>query len=278
MPDPILHASGIVKEYALGRTRLRVLRGVDMTVQAGQFIAVVGSSGSGKSTLLHILGALDVPQRGQVWFHSEPLFEPETQRRFAETRHIAADALQQAEPGAANEVAAAVTDLPYARTPPGHAAASLEQRRNQMRNGTFGFVFQFYHLLPEFDVVENVMLPALVGRSVPHWSRERAQLRLRAIELLESMELGHRLRHRPNELSGGERQRVAIARALMNRPAVLLADEPTGNLDTKTGGEILERLRRLNAEGQTVVMVTHDAEIARRADRVVRLVDGRAAP
>ncbi|MCK6486175.1 MAG: ATP-binding cassette domain-containing protein [Phycisphaerae bacterium] len=152
----------------------------------------------------------------------------------------------------------------------------MEQQRNGLRNTAFGFVFQFYHLMPEFDVLENVMMPAVVGRPAPRWSADRTALRDRAVELLETVELAHRLHHRPNELSGGERQRVAIARALMNRPEVLLADEPTGNLDTKTGGEILERLRAFNAAGQTIIMVTHDAEIARRADRTIRLVDGRA--
>jgi lipoprotein-releasing system ATP-binding protein len=240
MSEPIVRAERIVKEYALGRTSLTVLRGVDVTVQAGQFVAIVGASGSGKSTLLHILGALDVPQRGQVWFRGQPLFEPEEERPIHE------------------------------------AAAPLEPLRNDLRNTAFGFVFQFYHLLPEFDILENVLMPAWVGRPVTHWSGGRDAVRRRAVGLLESVDLGHRLRHRPSELSGGERQRVALARALMNEPAVLLADEPTGNLDTRTGGEILERLRALNAAGQTIVMVTHDAEVARRADHVIRLLDGRA--
>lgn len=272
MSDPIIRAAGIVKDYALGRTTLRVLRGVDVQIEAGQFVAIVGSSGSGKSTLLHIMGALDIPQRGQVWFRGQAMFEPEPQRRFpdhAEVEPVAAT------PGSA-PAAQPVHGLTYSHERPRMTAGSLEQFRNQLRNTAIGFVFQFYHLLPEFDVVENVMMPAVVGHGLARWSDEHATIRERAVELLNQMDLGHRLGHRPNELSGGERQRAAIARALMNRPQVLLADEPTGNLDTRTGAEILERLRALHAAGQTIVMVTHDHEIARRADRTIRLVDGRA--
>ncbi len=149
--------------------------------------------------------------------------------------------------------------------------------RNHYRNRSVGFVFQFYHLLPELNVVENTLLPALVG--MHRWTYYRAigGLRKQASELLESFGLGHRLRHRPRELSGGERQRVAIARALMNHPRVLLADEPTGNLDEKTGAEILDLIAAQHAQGLTIVMVTHDAAIAARADRLVHLHDGRIA-
>ncbi|NUQ45867.1 MAG: ABC transporter ATP-binding protein [Phycisphaerae bacterium] len=265
----ILRATGIVKEYALGRIRLRVLDGVDVSIDRGQFAAIVGASGSGKSTLLHILGALDIPQRGQVWFEGQPMFELEPLRRLPDLRNgTATRGAREGGAGAFGEV------IRGGRTPT--VVAPMEQQRNGLRNTAFGFVFQFYHLMPEFDVLENVMMPAVVGRPAPRWSADRTALRDRAVELLETVELAHRLHHRPNELSGGERQRVAIARALMNRPEVLLADEPTGNLDTKTGGEILERLRAFNAAGQTIIMVTHDAEIARRADRTIRLVDGRA--
>jgi len=250
MSEPIIRAESIVKEYHLGRTRLPVLRGVDAVVERGAFVAIVGASGSGKSTMLHILGALDIPQKGQVWFQGRPLFEPEDARTLP---HGLGD-----------------DDLPPRR------AASLEGRRNTMRNAATGFVFQFYHLLPEFDVVENVMMPAIVGKGVARWSAERAAAEKRARDLLEQVEMTHRLHHRPNELSGGERQRVAIARALMNQPEVLFADEPTGNLDTRTGREILGRLRQLHADGQTIVMVTHDLEIAAMADKTIRLVDGRA--
>jgi lipoprotein-releasing system ATP-binding protein len=153
---------------------------------------------------------------------------------------------------------------------------SLRQR-NIYRNRSVGFVFQFYHLLPELNVLENTMLPAMVGLHRFAWYAKRAQLRADASELLDSFGLSHRLNHRPRELSGGERQRVAIARALFNRPRVLLADEPTGNLDEKTGGEILDLIARQHDDGLTIVMVTHDTMIAERADRLVRLHDGRLA-
>ena len=148
-------------------------------------------------------------------------------------------------------------------------------RENMYRNRDVGFVFQFYHLLPELTVLENAMLPALVGLSRLRWISERSSLRARAAELLETCGLAHRLKHRPAELSGGERQRVAIARALINRPKVLLADEPTGNLDIHTGGGILDLLAERHKAGLTMVMVTHDASVAARAQRQVRIIDGR---
>ncbi len=147
--------------------------------------------------------------------------------------------------------------------------------RNRYRNRSVGFVFQFYHLLPELNVLENTLLPALVGLHRWVYYRRIGAIRRHATDLLESFGLGHRLRHRPRELSGGERQRVAIARALMNDPKVLLADEPTGNLDEKTGAEILDLIARQHRKGLTIVMVTHDSAIAERADRLVRLQDGR---
>jgi lipoprotein-releasing system ATP-binding protein len=149
------------------------------------------------------------------------------------------------------------------------------RRENHYRNRDVGFVFQFYHLLPELSVLENAMLPALVGLSRLRWLSSRTALKDRASELLATCGLGHRLSHRPAELSGGERQRVAIARALINGPKVLLADEPTGNLDVKTGGGILDLLADRHAAGLTLVMVTHDAQVAARAQRRVRIEDGR---
>ncbi len=146
--------------------------------------------------------------------------------------------------------------------------------RNHYRNRSVGFVFQFYHLLPELNVLENTLLPALVGLHRWNYYGRIAALRRHATDLLESFGLGHRLRHRPRELSGGERQRVAIARALMNDPKVLLADEPTGNLDEETGAEILDLIAQQHREGLTIVMVTHDPAIASRADRIVHLQDG----
>jgi lipoprotein-releasing system ATP-binding protein len=146
--------------------------------------------------------------------------------------------------------------------------------RDRLRNETFGFVFQFYHLLPELNVLENVLLPGMVGNSIATWFSRKAAVTDYTRQVVEQVGLKERIRHRPNELSGGERQRVAIARALVNRPRVLLADEPTGNLDTATGREILSLLTRLNEEGQTIVMVTHDANVAAAAHRTVTLVDG----
>jgi lipoprotein-releasing system ATP-binding protein len=227
MSDVILHAAGLKKSYQLGRVRLDVLKGVSISLQRGEFVAIMGASGSGKSTLLHLLGALDVPDAGTVRFEGRDVF------------------------------------------------AGSNAARDRLRNRTFGFVFQFYHLLPELNVLENVLLPCMVGTSVFAWPSRRGELRRQAMEMLGRMGLGERLRHRPNELSGGERQRVAIARALANRPQVLLADEPTGNLDAATGREILGVLKTLNQEGQTIVMVTHDPQVAAAAHRTVCLVDGR---
>ncbi|MFK7961622.1 MAG: ABC transporter ATP-binding protein [Phycisphaerales bacterium] len=224
----IIAAENVHKTYRLGKVEVPVLRGASLTVQPGEFVAVLGASGSGKSTLLHLLGDLDRPDRDQGAIH------------FRGQR---------------------VDDLGA-------------RRRDRFRNRSVGFVFQFYHLLPELTVLENAALPAMVGRGRLRWLRERGGVRAQARELLESFGLGHRLKHRPRELSGGERQRVAIARALVNRPEVLLADEPTGNLDADTGGEILGLLEAQHQAGLTIVMVTHDRAIARRADRVVELQRG----
>ena len=244
----LLSGVDLRKTYRLGRVDVPVLKGATIHINHGEWVAVLGASGSGKSTLLHLLGGLDRPDEdsGAVALEGEPL-------------------------------------------------STMSQRRyNRYRNLTVGFVFQFYHLLPELNVLENTYLPGLVGQRRWYWFvllaagvlpafvleefeyRIKAkQLRTRAEELLNSFGLGHRLRHRPRELSGGERQRVAIARALMNKPRVLLADEPTGNLDEKTGQEILDLIAKQHREGLTIVMVTHDESIARRADRIVRLHDGR---
>jgi lipoprotein-releasing system ATP-binding protein len=148
--------------------------------------------------------------------------------------------------------------------------------RDQLRNGTFGFIFQFYHLLPELSALDNVLMPQMIAHSVWGWLGQRRALRTQGAELLERVGLGHRLRHRPHELSGGEMQRAAIARALVNRPRILLADEPTGNLDADTGAEIVRLLRDLNHhESLTIIMVTHNLDIVAETDRVVRLVAGR---
>ena len=160
----------------------------------------------------------------------------------------------------------------------GESISGFSPRRlDRYRNEHVGFVFQFYHLLPELNVLENTMIPAMVGVGRLEWMRRRGEIRERARALLDRFGLSHRVRHRPAELSGGERQRVAIARALMHRPDVLMADEPTGNLDAKTGEAILETLAEQHRAGLTIVMVTHDQWIAARADRIVHLVDGRVA-
>ncbi len=246
MNSPLLAAEGVHKTYVMGRARLQVLRGCDLRLEAGEFVAIMGKSGSGKSTLLHVLGALDVPQDGQVLFRGRPVFAPPRQRAFFAT---ALDVLSR-----------------YERT------------RIALRRRAFGFVFQFYHLLPELDVLENVLLTRMVGTSVGGWFTARRAARQDALRILNRVGLGERLRHRPAELSGGERQRVAMARALVHGPEVLFADEPTGNLDATAGAELMRLLKDLHAEGQTIVMVTHDPGIAGQADRVLRLEDGRLRP
>lgn len=243
MSNTLLNAQGLQKTYRMGRVRLDVLRGCDLFVEAGEFVAIMGKSGSGKSTLLHILGALDVPQKGQVLFRDEPVFAPATRRWF---RTNALDILNAA-----------------------------ERRRISFRRHSFGFVFQFYHLLPELNVLENVLLARMVGSSTWTWPAQRAAARAAAAQIIERVGLAERIRHRPNELSGGERQRVAIARALVHQPQILFADEPTGNLDAEAGGNIMDLLQGLHQDGQTIVMVTHDAGVAHRADRILHLEGGR---
>jgi lipoprotein-releasing system ATP-binding protein len=225
--DFLLQANGLHKSYRMGATKVKVLKGAELAVKRGEFVAIIGASGSGKSTLLHILGALDGPDKGTVAFAGRNL------NRFG--------------------------------------AGEL----NRFRNKKVGFVFQFYHLLDELNVLENVYLPVMAGRSVIGWFFCRKWAKNRAGELLKQLGLSERAKHKPYQLSGGERQRVAIGRALMNEPSLLLADEPTGNLDSETGNSILDVLEKLNQAGQTIVMVTHDERIAKRAGRIVTLVDGK---
>jgi lipoprotein-releasing system ATP-binding protein len=223
----LLTATNLHKTYRKDAEKVRVLRGLDLAVHAGEFLSVVGASGSGKSTMLHLLGTLDRPDQGEIHLDGER-----------------------------------IDNLP-------------SERRDHLRNQTFGFIFQFYHLLPELNTLENVLVPPMIGHSLFSWLRQRRTLRRRGTELLERVGLGHRLRHMPRELSGGEMQRAAIARALVNQPRILLADEPTGNLDTATGLEILRLLRDLNRNGRlTIIMVTHNLDIVAGTDRMVRLVDG----
>ncbi|NIA17384.1 MAG: ATP-binding cassette domain-containing protein [Planctomycetes bacterium] len=225
--ENILTCENIVKSYRMGMTNLEVLKGVNLDIERGQFLAIIGASGSGKSTLLHILGALDRPDKGSVCFEGDDL------------------------------------------------AKMSAGRLNRLRNKKIGFVFQFYHLLDELDVMENVVLPAMVASSTFGWLKTAGSVKIRATELLETLGIAGRLKHKPYQLSGGERQRVAIARAMINSPAVLLADEPTGNLDSKTGSGILDVFEKLHQAGQTIVMVTHDKRIAQRADGIIELVDGK---
>jgi ABC-type lipoprotein export system ATPase subunit len=221
MNEPLLTAKGLCKTYLLGKRSLEVLRGVDIELQRGDFLALRGASGSGKSTLLHLLGGLDTPSRGEVWLKGRNL----------------------------------------ARLSRGELA--------RVRNQDVGFIFQAYYLLPELDALENVCLPARMAR------RPAAATEARGRELLARVSLADRLEHKPYELSGGEQQRVAIARALINEPALILADEPTGNLDSHTGEEIIQLLCALRAEKlTTLIMATHDAKVAARAPRSVELVDG----
>ncbi len=221
MNDPLIQAESIHKGYSLGRRRLEVLRGVDLRVQAGEFVALRGSSGAGKSTLLHLMGGLDHPDQGCI-----------------RIRGVSLQSLSPAE---------------LAR----------------FRNREVGFIFQAFHLMPEFDALENVILPGRMAR------RPLAEVQAEAETLLQRVGLADRLDHRPGELSGGEQQRVAIARALINNPTLILADEPTGNLDSKTGEEIVRLLLEIRRErGMTLVVATHDPRLAGLADRVVSLVDG----
>ncbi len=225
--DFILKAERIYKSYRMGTAEIRVLKGADLAVKEGEFLAIVGASGSGKSTLLHILGALDKPDKGIVRFEGRNLSE------------------------------------------------ASEGQLNHFRNKMVGFVFQFYHLLDELNVLENVLLPAMAGTGVVGWLSRRRLAKSRAKKLLSEVGLGERANHKPYQLSGGERQRTAIARALMNEPKILLVDEPTGNLDSESGNGILRVFEKLNSNGETIVMVTHDEGIAQRAGRIIALADGK---
>lgn len=231
MAGKLLVARDIYKSYRRHKIVIPVLQGLDLDVETGEFLCLVGASGSGKTTLLHVLGTLDRPDSGRVVL--------EGQR---------------------------IDNVPLAE-------------RDRLRNQVFGFIFQFYHLLPELNVLENVLMPEMIRSSVLSWWWRRGDARRRALALLDRVGLGHRLRHRPRELSGGEMQRAAIARALLSRPRLLLADEPTGNLDARSGSEIVRLLRDLNREeGLTIIMVTHNPEIARQADRCVCMTEGRVEP
>ncbi|MBI5144892.1 MAG: ABC transporter ATP-binding protein [Candidatus Omnitrophica bacterium] len=219
----MIKIKGLGKNYQNGADLLEVLKGIDLEVEKSEFLAIQGPSGAGKSTLLHILGGLDFPSKGEIFFAEENIYRLN------------------------------------------------ESQRAEFRNRKIGFVFQFYHLLPEFNALENVALPALLK----NWWEKRKIIDY-AKTLLARLGLSQRLGHRPAQLSGGEQQRVAIARALINQPQVLLCDEPTGNLDSESGKNILALLKELHQqEKTTIVLVTHDNDIASAADRIIHLRDGR---
>ena len=221
---PVMEVVEVHRRFTVGARALDVLRGVSLTVSAGESLAITGLSGAGKSTLLHVMGGLDRPSAGQVRYRGRNLY------------------------------------------------AAGDRERSAIRAQKIGFVFQAYHLLPELTVLENVLLPGLSADGA--FLRGKA-LHARARELLAQVGLAERMTHRPNELSGGEQQRAAIARALMNRPELLLADEPTGNLDSRTGEDVLQYLFKLAAESHlTLVLVTHNEAMAARCSRHLHLRDG----
>ena len=219
---PVIRTEGLTRSYPMGSTTVNALRGVELTVLPGEFVALMGASGSGKSTLLHLLGCLDRPTAGEYWLEG------------VEVSSLKRDALAE------------------------------------IRGQRIGFIFQNFNLLPRFSAWENVALPLAYCNGKVKSAGQRAK----AMEALTRVGLGPRAAHQPTELSGGERQRVAIARALVTHPAVILADEPTGNLDSATGMGIMQLLGELHAEGVTIVMVTHDPRIAQHAGRTCTMQDG----
>ncbi len=223
MAEPTLEVQGVVKDYGADEVVTRVLHGVDLALERGEFTALMGPSGSGKSTLLNLVGLLDRPSAGRIVVE-------------------------------------------------GRDTGALDERAlTRYRGRTVGFIFQFHHLLPEFDALENVMLPMMADRGRPDPSMEEC-----ALHLLREVGLDRVARRRPSQLSGGQQQRVAIARALAMAPRLVLADEPTGNLDTHSADDVFALLREFNRKaGVTFLVVTHDPRLAERCDRIVELVDGR---
>ena len=217
--DWVIEAQGLGRTYHMGAAQVRALRGVDVRIAPGEFVALMGPSGCGKSTLMQLLGCLDTPTAGRYWLEGQDV------------------------------------------------GTLSGDERARLRRTRIGFVFQTFNLLPRLTALENVALPLLYQRRVP-------DVRERAASALAHLGLDHRANHHPSEMSGGECQRVAIARAVVARPGIILADEPTGNLDSRTGAEIMRLLDRLNAEGRTLLVVTHSAEVAAHAGRILQMRDG----
>ena len=217
----MIRITDLHKSFTMGSQELTVLKGIDLDIPRGQMVAIVGASGAGKSTMLHIMGMLDRPTKGTVYFDNQDLFQ------------------------------------------------MSEAQQAEFRNRRIGFVFQFHHLLPEFTALENACMPALIQR------RPIEEVEQEATTLLQEVGLGQRLHHKPGELSGGEQQRVAVARALLQKPDLVLADEPTGNLDTHTGESLFGLLRDLNrTRNTTFVIVTHNDKLSAQSDRIIHMQDG----
>jgi putative ABC transport system ATP-binding protein len=216
-----IRTENLWKTYEMGGEQLHALRGIDLVIRRGEYVAIMGPSGSGKSTLMNLIGCLDTPTSGKYWLAGRMVSELDDD------------------------------ELAY------------------IRNKEIGFVFQTFNLLPRATALHNVELP-LIYNGTP--AEERL---VKAKRALEAVDLGERMQHKPNELSGGQRQRVAIARALVNSPSIVLADEPTGNLDTKTGDEIMALFARLHGEGNTIILVTHENDVAQRANRIIHVRDGK---
>lgn len=219
--ETLIRMINIWRTYPMGEEQVHALRGINLSISPGEYVAIIGPSGSGKSTMMNLIGCLDTPTQGQYWLKGKLVSEMDDD------------------------------ELAY------------------IRNQEIGFVFQLFNLLPRATALHNVELPLIYAGVPAHERIERAK------QALEAVDLADRMHHKPNELSGGQRQRVAIARALVNNPSILLADEPTGALDTKTGMEIMALFDRLNEQGNTIILVTHEPDIAKHARRIIRLRDGR---
>ena len=216
----VIDLKGITKDYPIGTQVVQALRGVDLNVDKGEYVAIMGPSGSGKSTLMNIIGGLDSPTQGEYILN-------------------------------------------------GHDVSNLEdEKMAEIRNKEIGFVFQTFNLLTQYNAIDNVAVPLIYA------GVDKADRKKRSIDALEKVGLGERMHHKPAEMSGGQRQRVAVARALINDPAIILADEPTGNLDSKTSIDIMNLFDKIHKQGNTVILVTHEEDIAQHAHRIIRLKDG----